>query len=322
MRKILITGVAGFIGYHLASGLLEKGDIEVIGIDNLNNYYDINLKNSRLSNLNKYTDFSFEKIDITDMATLEKCFTKHKFTHVVNLAAQAGVRYAKENPDAYVDANVLGFYNIIDMSSKTGVDRFLYASSSSVYGSNTSIPFRESDPTNSPMSLYAATKIANEAIASAYFYTNKINTVGLRFFNVYGPWGRPDMAYYKWTDALTNGTEIELRAKGQMWRDMTYIDDVVYAMISLLDSDFVQHEPKVLNIGNQSPVKISDVLDFLTKYTKVNSKIKHFNKGEEEPVKTWADTAALSQLIGYSPNTDYTVGLEHFLKWHKQYHKR
>jgi UDP-glucuronate 4-epimerase len=320
VRTVLITGVAGFIGSHLAHRLLDRGDIGVIGADSINSYYDTELKEDRLSKLESRELFSFNRLDISDQGSVRELFGRYKFDYVINLAAQAGVRYSKENPKSYIDSNIIGFYNIISASAANGVQNFLYASSSSVYGSNTSIPFKESDAVDTPMSLYAATKISNEALASSYYYSYGLKTIGMRFFNVYGAWGRPDMAYYKWADALVAGDEIELRESGNMWRDMTYVDDVVEAIDRLMSLDEISFsKPEVFNIGNRSPVKISDMLDCIASGLSIVPKVKIVPKGEEEPIKTWADTSKLYDRIGFMPNTDYRYGLSEFIKWYKDY---
>lgn len=320
MKTVLITGVAGFIGSHLTHKLLDRGDISVVGVDNINSYYDTKLKNDRISRLKKRNPFSFYKLDISNQTSVSELFSKYKFDYVINLAAQAGVRYSKENPKSYIDSNVIGFYNIISESAKSGVSKLLYASSSSVYGSNTSIPFKESDTVDTPMSLYAATKISNEALASSYYYSYGLKTIGMRFFNVYGSWGRPDMAYYKWADTLVAGNVVELRENGEMWRDMTYIDDVIESIdrLVLLSNDSL-FRPEVFNIGNRSPVKISYMLNCIASGLNIVPKVKIVPKGEEEPVKTWADTSKLYDYIGFIPDTDYKYGLDEFIKWYKDY---
>ena len=322
MATILITGGAGFIGYHLSNFLLTKEENTiVVAVDNLNNYYDVALKNARLGKLRSLNSkkYFFYHGDIENDKLLEIIFNKHGITHVINLAAQAGVRYSKLNPDVYISSNVQGFYKLIKTSANYKVKSFIYASSSSVYGANTALPFKETDRVGSPMSLYAATKLANESMASAFYYTHNLPVIGLRFFNVYGSWGRPDMAYYVWTEALLRGKELELRNSGEMWRDMTYVDDVIEAIIRLIKRDVISNKPEVFNVGNEKPVKIINVLDFLADRLEIKPLIINQPKGDEEPIKTWADTTSLRSAIQYSPNTNYKVGLSEFLDWYNMW---
>jgi len=315
--KILITGVAGFIGFSLAKYLSENTNHKIVGIDNLNDYYDVKLKEDRLKQIG---DIVFYKIDLND--DLQEIFDKYKFDVVINLAAQAGVRYAKENPDSYIRSNISGFYNLIKVAQQHNIKKFIYASSSSVYGTNTKIPSSECDKTSTPMSIYAATKLANESIASAFFYSYGLPTIGLRFFSVYGPWGRPDMAYYKWVDALSNNKEVELYNLGEMWRDMTYIDDVTIAISKIIDQNIAAHEPIVLNIGNKTPVKVGDVLSFITREIGVSPKIVNKPKLKEEVDTTYADTSALEAMIGFSPDTNHRIGLRNFIRWYYDYNEK
>lgn len=321
MANVLVTGGAGFVGYHLIKRLLNEGH-QVVSIDNLNTYYDIDLKNARLSELKTIdtNNYTFYKADISDRDAMQAIFDDNPIEYVVNLAAQAGVRYARQDPNSYIKSNINGFYNVISLASKKNIKRFLYASSSSVYGASVKIPFSEDDGPMLPMSLYAATKLANESLASAYYFSDDLPVIGMRFFNVYGPWGRPDMAYYKWTKCLYEGSEVELRNDGEMWRDMTYVDDVVESITRLLFNDLPNESaPRVVNIGNRNPVKISDMLHYISASLDIEPKILSMPKGTEEPLKTWADTSRLSQLVGYSPDTDYQEGLDRFLEWYKQY---
>lgn len=322
--NVLITGGAGFVGFHLTKYLLENyPEMSIVSIDNLNDYYDTTLKCKRVDWLKNHFDtgrFIFYKIDLNDRQGLEDLFDEYAFKYVVNLAAQAGVRYAKENPDSYIRSNIDGFYTLISISAARNIERFLYASSSSVYGANTSMPFKETDLVARPMSLYAATKLSNEAIASAYFYVHGMETIGLRFFNVYGPWGRPDMAYYKWAISLTNNDPIELRNNGEMYRDMTYVDDAVRCMAGLLIDSKPNTAPEIYNIGSRDPVKIGDVFDLIKSSLNVpDVHIVYKKKGREEPVKTWADTTKLKKRIGFVPTTNYTEGIGRFIDWYKEY---
>lgn len=322
--KILITGGAGFIGYHLGLNILQgRPDAELVVVDCLNDYYDPKLKKDRIESLTKTFKerVTFKKIDICDKDKIEDLFESHQFASVIHLAAQAGVTYARTNPEAYIRTNVVGFFNVIDAAARHRVNRFVYASSSSVYGSNSKMPFSEEDHCKNPMSLYAATKLSNEMISSSYFYTHKLKTIGLRFFNVYGPWGRPDMAYFKWTDAMVHNEPIEMRNKGEMYRDMTYIDDVVVAVSKIIfdyDWNTVSHE--VFNVGNRNPVKMADVLQFIQQELAMQPTIVHTEKGSEEPIKTWADTEKLKNAISFVPNTDYRKGIRSFLEWYRGYY--
>lgn len=315
-KTILITGVAGFIGYSLAQHLSDNTGHTIIGIDNLNDYYDIKLKTDRLKKLDK--KIIFTQTDLND--DLSELFQINTFDCVVNLAAQAGVRYSKKNPDVYIKSNIDGFYNLLNASQKYGVKKIIYASSSSVYGANIKLPFVESDQVATPMSLYAATKLANENIASGFFYTHGLRTIGLRFFNIYGPFGRPDMAYFKWSNNLMNGMPITLNNCGDMWRDMTYIDDCVEAISKLIENDELEDAPEIYNIGNRQPVRIGDLLDFISTELQKKPKINITQAGSEEPIKTWANTKKLEEKINFSPNTDFHHGVKEFLRWYKEYY--
>lgn len=319
--QTLLTGGAGFIGYHMSKHLLQKNSHnKVIAIDNLNDYYTPTLKKKRLEQLGSQKNFIFYEGDISDQKLLKQIFKKHDIDQVINLAAQAGVRYAKKHPRSYIDSNVRGFFNLVESMVGANVNKLMYASSSSVYGANTKIPFSEQDLCQYPMSLYAATKLANEHMASSYFYTHGVRSIGLRFFNVYGPWGRPDTAYYKWTAGLLKADAIELRNNGEMWRDMTYVDDVVEAMDNLLKKGFDNAKPQIYNIGNKKPVKIMDMLDYLQQKLNIQTvQIHNVEKGREEPVKTFADTKKLERAINFSPNTPYQQGLDKFIEWYKNY---
>lgn len=315
MKTVLITGVAGFIGYSLAEYLSKKTGYQIIGLDNINDYYDVKLKYDRLKLLED--KITFYKRDLND--DLTDIFEQYNFDCVINLAAQAGVRYAKENPDVYIESNVDGFYNLIKIAKNQGVKKIIYASSSSVYGANTNLPFKETDQTATPMSLYAATKLSDENLASGFFYSYGIRTIGLRFFNIYGPYGRPDMAYFKWTNNLLNNDQIDLNNNGEMWRDMTYIDDCVKSIHLLIENDGAEKYPEIYNIGNKSPVKIGDLLSYVAESFNITPDIKHTQAGNEEPIKTWADTTMLNDKVGFSPNTNYRIGLDKFIAWFKEY---
>lgn len=322
MKKILVTGGAGFIGFHLIKRLLHEG-FSVVSVDNVNSYYDTELKRARLSMLLDLADenYRFQEVDLSDGNKLQKVFLDEGIDCVVNLAAQAGVRYARENPDTYIDSNVVGFYNLLRECQKNNIKKVIYASSSSVYGANEKLPFSERDPVNTPMSIYAATKKSNEDLASGFFYSYGIRTIGLRFFNVYGPFGRPDMAYYGWSDKIAKREAIELRENGEMWRDMTYIDDCIECIYRLILNEDGEGAPEIYNIGNRDPVKIKDMLDELVLGLDANPVITVQPKGSEEPVRTWADTSRIKTKIGFEPDTDFKVGLSRFIAWYKDYYK-
>jgi len=335
--KILVTGAAGFIGYHLVKSLLEKGN-EVVGIDNINDYYDVNLKYSRLreSGINNtvisenkdliksiiYPNYSFAKIDITDLISLEKLFEQEKFTHVVNLAAQAGVRYSLENPHAYIQSNIVGFVNVLECCRHNKIEHFLYASSSSVYGANSKIPFSENDRVDTPVSLYAATKKSNELMAYTYSHLYDISTTGMRFFTVYGPWGRPDMAPMLFANAITKGESIKIFNNGEMERDFTYIDNVIEGIvqcIAVLPSTMPKAD--VFNIGNSKPVKLMDFISIMEDCIGKKA-LKHFLPMQDGDVKiTYADTSLIQKVKGYSPTSDLKEGTRKFIKWFNKYYQ-
>ncbi|MBP1962304.1 SDR family NAD(P)-dependent oxidoreductase [Paenibacillus aceris] len=326
----LITGAAGFIGYFLSKKLLEQG-CRVIGIDNMNDYYDVNLKYARLEQLKPYGKFTFIKSDISDKSMLETIFEQYRPNVVVNLAAQAGVRYSIENPDAYIQSNIIGFYNILEACRYYPVDHLVYASSSSVYGSNKKVPFEESDFVDNPVSLYASTKKSNELMAHTYSHLYKIPATGLRFFTVYGPMGRPDMAYFGFTDNLFAGKPIKIFNNGDfendLYRDFTFIDDIVIGIERLLvkpPTDPVSH--KVYNIGNNSPEKLMVFIETLEKVlSNVLGKEILFEK-IFEPIKpgdvpaTYASTDLLQEAIGFKPDTSIEVGLQKFANWYVEYY--
>ena len=329
----LVTGAAGFIGYYLTKKLLDDGKT-VIGIDNLNNYYDVNLKYERLSLIEKYSNFSFHKIDISDKQSLEQLFKESSISFVINLAAQAGVRYSIENPDVYIQSNIIGFYNILELCRHYPVKHLVYASSSSVYGSNQKVPFEETDFVDHPVSLYAATKKSNELLAHTYSHLYKIPSTGLRFFTVYGPMGRPDMAYYSFTDAYFKGETIKIFNNGDfendMYRDFTYIDDIVEGVIRVLKSPprNLSTLHRVLNIGNNKPEKLMVFIETLEKcLTKSLNKNVEFNK-VFEPIKpgdvhiTYASTKHLENLVGFKPKTSIIEGLQKFTDWYVSYYRK
>ncbi|WP_413160333.1 NAD-dependent epimerase [Capilliphycus salinus ALCB114379] len=326
--KILVTGSAGFIGFHLSKILLERGDT-VIGLDNLNSYYQVSLKKDRLEQLNPFENFTFYHLDLVDREQLEKLFSEHKFDAVVNLAAQAGVRYSIENPHAYVDSNLTGFINILEGCRHTNVGHLIFASSSSVYGANKKIPFEVEDNVDYPVSLYAATKKANELMAHSYSHLYNIPSTGLRFFTVYGPWGRPDMAYFLFTKAILDGKPIKVFNHGKMQRDFTYIDDLVEGIVRLIDNipqPNLQAESntkapyKIYNIGNNKPVELSRFIEVLETCLgkKAVKEMLPMQPGDV-PI-TYANVDPLIQDVGFSPDTPIEVGIQRFVEWYRSYY--
>ncbi len=334
--KIMVTGTAGFIANHLALRLLERGD-EVIGIDNLNDYYDVNLKKDRLKRLADYEGFTDVRLDLADRAGMEAAFKQYQPQKVVNLAAQAGVRYSIENPHAYIDSNIVGFINILEGCRHHGVEHLVYASSSSVYGANESMPFSVHDNVDHPLSLYAASKKANELMAHTYSNLYQLPTTGLRFFTVYGPWGRPDMALFLFTKAILNGEKIKVFNYGKHRRDFTYIDDIVEGVIRTLDHtaqpnpDWSGKNPdpgtskapwRVYNIGNQSPVELMDYIETLEKFLGKTAEKELLPLQQGDVPDTYADVEALVTDVGYKPNTTIEQGIERFVEWYLDYYKQ
>lgn len=329
-KTYLITGAAGFIGYYLSKKLLEQG-CQVIGIDNVNDYYDVNLKHTRLGNLEPYEKFTFIKGDISDKDMLMRTFEEYKPNVVVNLAAQAGVRYSIENPDVYIQSNIIGFYNILEACRYYPVDHLVYASSSSVYGANKKVPFEETDFVDNPVSLYASTKKSNELMAHTYSHLYKIPATGLRFFTVYGPMGRPDMAYFGFANKYFAGEPIKIFNNGDfendLYRDFTYIDDIVEGIERLLSNPpegDVQH--KVFNIGNNNPEKLMVFIETLEKaLSKALGREVQFEK-IFEPIKpgdvpaTYASTDQLQKAVGFKPETSIEEGLQKFADWYVEYY--
>lgn len=333
--KIMVTGTAGFIGNHLALRLLERGD-EVIGIDNLNDYYDVNLKLSRLARIKDHPGFTDVRLDIADRAGMEAVFKKYQPQKVVNLAAQAGVRYSIQNPHAYIDSNLVGFINILEGCRHNKVEHLVYASSSSVYGANESMPFSVHDNVDHPLSLYAASKKANELMAHTYSNLYQLPTTGLRFFTVYGPWGRPDMALFLFTKAIMAGEKIDVFNYGKHRRDFTYIDDIVEGVIRTLDHNAepnpewsgAKPDPgtskapwRVYNIGNQSPVELLSYIDTLERFLgkTVEKNLLPLQPGDVPD--TYADVEALVTDVGYKPNTTIEQGIERFVAWYREYYQ-
>src|SRR5690625_845454 len=334
--KILITGAAGFIGFHLSKKLLDDS-YQIIGIDNLNDYYDPSLKQSRLEILGKYNNFNFHRIDLKDKVAVDNIFETYQPTHVINLAAQAGVRYSLENPQAYVDSNLVGFVNILEACRHHKVKHLIYASSSSVYGANVKMPFSTDGEVNHPVSLYAATKKSNELMAHTYSHLYDLPTTGLRFFTVYGPMGRPDMAYFSFTKKILAGETIQVFNNGEMMRDFTYIDDIVDGIVGLIDQppkanpDYDREHPtpsashapyKVYNIGNNQPVKLMDFIQTIEKHLGIEAK-KEFLPMQPGDVKaTYADIDDLTEATGFKPTTSIDEGIKKFVDWYMEYYHK
>ena len=329
MRKILVTGAAGFIGYHVSKALLDLGD-KVIGLDNLNDYYDVQLKKDRLSEIEKQKSFDFVKMDIADREEISALFQLEQFDCVLNFAAQAGVRYSLNNPNAYVDSNLVGFVNLLEGCRHNHVNHFVYASSSSVYGANENIPFSVHDNVDHPVSLYAATKKSNELMAHTYSHLYQLPTTGLRLFTVYGPWGRPDMALFLFTQAILEGKPIEVFNYGKMKRDFTYIDDIVTGVLRVLDqtaesnSNWNGKQPdpatslapwKIYNIGNNQPVELMIFINTLEKVLGMKTKKNMMPLQDGDVPVTFANIDDLEKEFGFSPNTSLEFGIGEFVKW-------
>ncbi|HQU06798.1 MAG: hypothetical protein B7X47_00075 [Ferrovum sp. 34-44-207] len=334
--KILVTGVAGFIGMHTALRLLEMGH-SVMGVDNLNSYYSIDLKEARLNRLRSFNSFAFYQGQIEDRSFIEQIFTQHSIEYVIHLAAQAGVRYSLQAPQAYVDSNITGFLTILEMCRDYAVQHLLFASSSSVYGANLSMPWHEGQGVDHPLSFYAATKRANEAMAHSYSHLFAIPCTGLRFFTVYGPWGRPDMAYFKFAQAMLDHQPITVFNQGQMYRDFTYIDDIVQGIVALLDrpptpnqqdTEFaldpaISHAPwRILNIGHEEPVLLMDMITELEGLLNKKALIdwQPFQKGDV--LSTYASNERLRALVGPLPKTSLHEGLLKFVTWYQAWRQR
>ena len=333
--KILVTGAAGFIGSALSIRLLERGD-EVVGIDNLNDYYDVNLKLARLERLRNYTQFKFIKLEISDKSAVEVLFVREEFRRVIHLAAQAGVRYSITNPHAYIDSNIIGFMNILEGCRHNKVEHLAYASSSSVYGANTNMPFSIHDNVDHPVSLYAASKKANELMAHTYSHLYKLPTTGLRFFTVYGPWGRPDMSLFMFTRNILDGKPIDVFNYGNHRRDFTYIDDIVEGVIRVIDkpaqanTNWVSENPdpgtslapyRVYNIGNNNPVNLLAFIKTLEKCLGKEA-IKNLLPLQPGDVPdTYADVSDLVNDLGYKPETLLETGIRNFVEWYKNFYR-
>jgi UDP-glucuronate 4-epimerase len=332
-KKILVTGTAGFIGSMLAVRLLARGD-EVLGVDNLNDYYDVRLKEARLARLRAQPGFRFEWLDIIDRESMRRLFERERPDAVMHLAAQAGVRYSIENPQVYIDANLVGFGNVLEGARRAKVGHFVFASSSSVYGSNAKLPFAESDSVDHPVSLYAATKKANELMAHSYAHLYRLPCTGLRFFTVYGPWGRPDMALFKFTEAILAGRPIQVFNNGNMVRDFTYVDDIVEGVVRVLDKpaapqpgwDSNNPDPatsaapyRIFNIGNNRPVKLMRYIEVLEQCLGRKAKLELLPMQPGDVPETYADTAELERAVGYKPDTPIEVGVKRFVDWYLEY---
>lgn len=337
MKKVLVTGAAGFIGFHLTKTLLSE-NYEVVGIDNLNSYYDVSLKLDRLKQLgidpeckieydiqlaNAKGNFKFIKLNLEDREHLPELFGRYKFDVVCNLAAQAGVRYSIDNPESYIDSNIVGFLNLLECCRNSKIQHLIYASSSSVYGQAVKTPFSIHDMVDSPISLYAATKKSNELMAYTYSHLYQMKTTGLRFFTVYGPWGRPDMAMFLFTDAILNNRPIQVFNNGDLERDFTYIDDIVEGIFKIIDEEDVKDSNKyaLYNIGNSRPVKLLDFIEEIERQTGIKAKMDMLPMQPGDVSKTWADVSDLKADYGYAPKTSVEKGVSNFIEWYQNYYK-
>jgi UDP-glucuronate 4-epimerase len=338
MSKILVTGAAGFIGFHVSKKLIDLG-FEVYGIDNLNAYYDVKLKLDRLKELGIDTQselfmrqqevksgsnesFRFSQMDLVDEHRLDHLFLKEKFDAVINLAAQAGVRYSIENPKAYIQANVVGFMNILEACRSNQIKHLIYASSSSVYGNQQKVPFSEKDRVDHPISLYAATKKSNELMAHVYSHLYGLKTTGLRFFTVYGPWGRPDMAPFLFTKAILSETPIKVFNNGDLMRDFTYIEDIVKGIIEVLITDKIQENYNIYNIGNNTPVKLLDFIQAVEGACNKKAQLDFYPMQDGDVYQTFADIEDLKAVTGYIPKVKINEGIQEFVNWYKAYFKK
>ncbi|UJF35536.1 NAD-dependent epimerase [Paenibacillus hexagrammi] len=317
MKRVLVTGAAGFIGYHMTRRLLDEG-YAVIGIDNINDYYDVTLKHSRLRQLH-HDNFTFIQESLENRTRMANIFLEYSPSIVIHLAAQAGVRYSLKNPHSYIDSNIVGFMNILEACRHHKVEHLLYASSSSVYGSNTKLPFSTDDNVDHPISIYAATKKANELMAHSYSHLFGIRTTGLRFFTVYGPWGRPDMALFMFTKAILNGDPIQVFNHGDMSRDFTYVDDIIESIYRILIRDG-KSTYKVYNIGNNAPVKLLDFVCAIEKKLNRQAEKQYLPLQAGDVPSTYADVNELIADIDYKPQTSIEEGVGHFIKWYKRYY--
>ncbi len=319
-KKYLITGSAGFIGFHLSKKLLSEG-LTVIGVDNLNNYYDQNLKKNRNKILEKYKNYKFNKIDIKNYSKLESIFKQNKFECIINLAAQAGVRYSLINPKSYIENNVVGFFNVIDLTKKYKVKDIIYASTSSIYGIQSKFPIKENFDTSNPTQLYAATKKSNEVIAASYSKLYNINTIGLRFFTVYGPWGRPDMAPIKFTKNIIQGKSIEVFNRGKHSRDFTFVEDIVDGIFKIIKKKKKVSKNKIYNIGNGKKVSLIEFIKLIEKNLNKKAKKKFLPLQKGDVFKTHSSTKLLKKDYGYVSKTSINNGVKKFINWYLSYYQ-
>lgn len=332
--KVLVTGAAGFIGFHVSSRLLARGD-EVVGLDNINDYYDVRLKEARLKMLREHKNFSFHRMDLSDREAMDALFRREKIQRVVHLAAQAGVRYSITNPHVYVDSNVTGFLHVLEGCRHNSVEHLVYASTSSVYGANTELPFSVHHNVDHPISLYAATKKANELMAHTYAHLYRLPTTGLRFFTVYGPWGRPDMALFLFTKAILEGRAIDVFNNGKMMRDFTYVADIVEGVVRALDrvatpeASWNSNKPdsatssapyRLYNIGNNQPVQLMDFIGALEESLGIEAKKNFLPLQAGDVPATYADVADLERDVGFRPATPIKEGVNNFVKWYREYY--
>ncbi len=338
MKTVLITGVAGFIGYHLAEKLIEK-NIKVVGIDNINDYYTVQLKYDRLKELGINQEFAsnfgqkvlsskheekmiFYRMNLEDKESLAQLFKEYSFDAVVNMAAQAGVRYSIENPDAYGQSNLVGFLNILECCRNYNVKKLLYASSSSIYGNSSDVPFSTNQNVDHPISLYAATKKANELMAHAYSHLYDFQTIGLRFFTVYGPWGRPDMAMFLFTDAILNHQPLKVFNHGDLSRDFTYIDDIIQGIDKILEDKNIKEKYQLYNIGNSKPVQLMDFIKEVELSTGEKAILEMYPMQAGDVNQTWADVQELKDKFGYNPNYPVDKGVYNFVQWYRKYYNK